>query len=174
MVCWVLHKFAAFYEKTSEALRHKASEVFRSSSQIVVRTPCGSRDSVHLRDLIDELFHILDVGVWRVLRIDFGRIQNNDLHPIRPQRLQRSRKAAGLVGRLAEVGKTALLIKDFCNDVYLFIAHCHTPPSLLEVPLGLDHTGSILLIKLFPDFRAFVLVDILVAPEVEVIIIATP
>ena len=76
--------------------------------------------------------------------------------------------SSDLVGRLAEVGKAALLIKDFCNDVYLFIAHCHTPPSLLEVPLGLDHTGSILLIKLFPDFRAFVLVDILVAPEVEV------
>ena len=45
---------------------------------------------------------ILDVGVWRVLRIDFGRIQNNDLHPIRPQRFQRSGKAAGLVGRLAD------------------------------------------------------------------------
>ena len=35
----VLHKFAAFYEKTSKALRHKASEVFRSSSQIVVCAP---------------------------------------------------------------------------------------------------------------------------------------
>ena len=46
--------------------------------------------------------------------------------------------------------------------------------SLLEVLLSFDQTGNILLIKLFSDFRAFVLVDILVAPEVEVIIFATP
>ena len=34
--------------------------------------------------------------------------------------------SSGLVGRLAEVGKAALLIKDLCNDVYLFIAHYYT------------------------------------------------
>ena len=39
MVWWELHKFTAFYEKTSGALRHKASEVFRNSSQIVVCAP---------------------------------------------------------------------------------------------------------------------------------------
>ncbi len=44
----VLHKFAAFYEKTSEALRHKASEVFRSSSQIVVWIKCGFSSPVQL------------------------------------------------------------------------------------------------------------------------------
>ena len=48
MVWWVLHKFAAFYEKTSEALRHKASEVFRSSSQIVVWIKCGFSSPVQL------------------------------------------------------------------------------------------------------------------------------
>ncbi len=45
--------------------------------------------------------------------------------------------------------------------------------SLLEVLLSFDQTGNILLIKLFPDFRAFVLVDILVAPEVKVVILST-
>ena len=48
MVWWVLHKFAEFYEKTSEALRHKASEVFRSSSQIVVWIKCGFSSPVQL------------------------------------------------------------------------------------------------------------------------------
>ena len=48
MVWWVLPKFAAFYEKTSEALRHKASEVFRSSSQIVVWIKCGFSSPVQL------------------------------------------------------------------------------------------------------------------------------
>ena len=48
MVWWVLHKFAAFYEKTSEALRHKASEVFRSTSQIVVWIKCGFSSPVQL------------------------------------------------------------------------------------------------------------------------------
>ena len=86
-------------------MQGKTPDVFRSSSQIVVCAPRRSCDSVHLRNLIDELFHILDVGVWRVLRIDFGRIQNNDLHPIRPQCLQRSGNAAGLVGRLAEAAQ---------------------------------------------------------------------
>ena len=62
------------------------------------------------------------------------RVQNNNLNSIRSQCLQRSGKAAGLVGRLAAVGKAALLIKDFCNDIYLFIAHCHTPPISLESP----------------------------------------
>ena len=45
--------------------------------------------------------------------------------------------------------------------------------SLLEVLLGFEYIGSILLIKLFSDFRAFVLVDILVAPEVKVVILST-
>ena len=45
--------------------------------------------------------------------------------------------------------------------------------SLLEVLLGFEYIGSILLIKLFPDFRTFVLVDILVAPEVKVVILST-
>ena len=48
MVWWVLHKFAEFYEKTSEAWRHKASEVFRSSSQIVVWIKCGFSSPVQL------------------------------------------------------------------------------------------------------------------------------
>ena len=48
MVWWVLHKFAAFYEKTSEALRHKASEIFRGSSQIVVWIKCGFSSPVQL------------------------------------------------------------------------------------------------------------------------------
>ena len=96
---------------------------------------------------------------------------------IRPQRLQCSRQAAGLVERLAEVGKATLLIKDLCNDVYFLlpiVTLLQFLQSLLEVLLGFEHISSILPIKLFPDFRAFVLVDILVAPEVEVIIFATP
>ena len=48
MVWWVLHKFAAFYEKTSEALQGKTSEVFRSSSQIVVWIKCGFSSPVQL------------------------------------------------------------------------------------------------------------------------------
>ena len=44
------------------------------------------------------------------------------MNSIRPQRLQCSRQAAGLVGRLAEVGKATLLIKDLCNDVYLLMS----------------------------------------------------
>jgi len=46
--------------------------------------------------------------------------------------------------------------------------------SLLEVLLGFEYIGSILLIKLFPDLRTFVLVDILVALEVKVVILSTP
>ena len=84
------------------------------------------RSSIQLSDPIDELFHVLDIGVWRILRVNFRRIQNNNLNSIRPQRLQCSRQAVGLVGRLAEVGKAALLIKDLCNDVYLFFAHYYT------------------------------------------------
>ena len=59
--------------------------------------------------------------------------------------------------------------------MYIFLSPIVTRlQSLLEVLLGFDQTGNILLIKLFSDFRTFVLVDILVAPEVEVIILATP
>ena len=66
----VLHKFPSFWRKTSEALSDRASEIFRGSSQIVVCAPYRSCDSVHLCDLIDELFHVLDIGVRCVLRID--------------------------------------------------------------------------------------------------------
>ena len=59
--------------------------------------------------------------------------------------------------------------------MYIFLSPIVTRlQSLLEVLLSFDQTGNILLIKLFSDFQAFVLVDILVAPEVEVIIFATP
>ena len=101
-------------------MQGKASDGFRGSSQIVVCVPCGSRDSVHLCDLIDELFQILNIGIGRILRIYLRGIQNNDLHPVCSQCLQRSGKAAGLVGRLAEVGKAALLIKAFFNNVISF------------------------------------------------------
>ena len=77
-------------------------------------------DSVHLCDLIDEFFQVLNVGIGCVLRINLRRVQNNNLNSIRPQRLQCSRQAAGLVGRLAEVGKAALLIKAFFNNVISF------------------------------------------------------
>ena len=63
---------------------------------------------------------ILDIDVWGIFRVNLGRIQNNNLHPIRSQSLQRSGKAACLVGRLAEVGKAALLIKAFFNNVISF------------------------------------------------------
>ena len=46
MFWWELHIFAAFCEKTSEALRHKTSEVFRSSSQIVVCDNSGFKGSI--------------------------------------------------------------------------------------------------------------------------------
>ena len=46
-----LHKFPAFWRKTLEAMRCKASEVSRGSSQIVVCALRRSRGSVHLCDL---------------------------------------------------------------------------------------------------------------------------
>ena len=63
-------QISAILKKNSEALSDRASEVFRGSSQIVVCAPRRSCDSVHLCDLIDELFHVLDIGVRCVLRID--------------------------------------------------------------------------------------------------------
>ena len=44
----VLHKFPAIYEKTSEPLWCKGSEVFRGSSQIVVWIKCGFSSPVQL------------------------------------------------------------------------------------------------------------------------------
>ena len=43
-----LHKFPAIYEKTSEALLDRASEIFRCSSQIVVWIKCGFSSPVQL------------------------------------------------------------------------------------------------------------------------------
>ena len=123
MVWWVLHKFAAFYEKTSEALRHKASEVFRSSSQIVVWAGHTSRSSIQLSDPIDKLLHVFNVGVWGILRVNFRRIQNNDLNPIRSECFQGSRQASHLIRSLTEVGNTPLLIKYLCDDRYLSITY---------------------------------------------------
>ena len=79
-----------------------------------------SRSSIQLSNLIDELFHVFDIGVWRILRVNFRRIQNNNLNSIRSECFQGSRQAAGLVGRLAEAGKAALLIKAFFNNVISF------------------------------------------------------
>ena len=41
-----------------------------------------------------------------------------------------------------------------CFILTVDIAHCHTLCSLLEVLLGFGHTGHMLLLRLFPDYRA--------------------
>ena len=73
-------------------------------------------DSVHLCDLIDEFFQVLNVGIGCVLRINLRRVQNNNLNSIRSQRLQCARYTTRLIKCLALVSNAALLIKDFCND----------------------------------------------------------
>ena len=93
-----------------------------------------SRSSIQLSDPIDKLLHVFNVGVWGILRVNFRRIQNNDLNSIRSECFQGPRQASCLIRSLTEVGNTPLLIKDFCNDIYLFIAHCHTPPISFEIP----------------------------------------
>lgn len=111
---------------------------------MVVCADYGSRSSIQLSNLIDELFHVFDISVWCIFRINLRRVQNNNLNSIRSQCLQRSGKAAGLVGRLAAVGKAALLIKDFCNDIYLrflyngiIIKHQKTEPTYTKTSLFL-------------------------------------
>ena len=70
-------------------------------------------DSVHLCDLIDEFFQVLNVGIGCVLRINLRRVQNNNLNSIRSQRLQCARYTTRLIKCLASVSNAALLIKDF-------------------------------------------------------------
>ena len=119
----VLHKFPPLWRKTSEALSGRASEVFHGSSQIVVCAGHTSRSSIQLSDPIDKLLHVFNVGVWGILRVNFRRIQNNDLNPIRSECFQGSRQASHLIRSLTEVGNTPLLIKYLCDDRYLSITH---------------------------------------------------
>ena len=79
-------------------------------------------DSVHLCDLIDEFFQVLNVGIGCVLRINLRRVQNNNLNSIRSQRLQCARYTTRLIKCLASVSNAALLVKDFCNDIYIFLS----------------------------------------------------
>ena len=78
-------------------------------------------DSVHLCNLIDEFFQVLNVDIGCVLRINLRRVQNNNLNSIRSQRLQCARYTTRLIKCLASVSNAALLIKDFCNDIYLLV-----------------------------------------------------
>lgn len=78
-------------------------------------------DSVHLCDLIDEFFQVLNVGIGCVLRINLRRVQNNNLNSIRSQRLQCARYTTRLIKCLASVSNAALLIKDFAT-IYIFLS----------------------------------------------------
>ena len=105
-------------------------------------------DSVHLCDLIDEFFQVLNVGIGCVLRMNLRRVQNNNLNSIRSQHLQCARYTTRLIKCLASVSNAALLIKDFCNDIYLCyrpsITHCLNPRSEcgLSDPSHLRHAQA--------------------------------
>ena len=92
-----------------------------NSSQIVVWTDQRLWCTVQQRDLVDELLHVLNVGIWCIFGIDFRWVQNDDLYPVRSQRLQRTGQAASLIWRFAEIGNAPLLVEHFCNNVYFSV-----------------------------------------------------
>ena len=61
---------------------------------------------------------------------------------------------------------------------YIFLSpigvHLQFLQTFQKLLLGFDHACSIFLIQFLPDFRALVFVDVLMAPEVEVIIFTAP
>ena len=73
-------------------------------------------DSVHLCDLIDEFFQVLNVGIGCVLRINFRRVQNNNLNSIRSQRLQCARYTTRLIKCLASTNDKRSLLTDLYCD----------------------------------------------------------
>ena len=139
MVWLVSHKFLAFWRKTSEALQGRSSEIFRGSSQIVVWAGHTSRSSIQLSDPIDKLLHVFNVGVWGILRVNFRRIQNNDLNPIRSECFQGSRQASRLIRSLTEVGNTPCWSNIFATiNIFLssIVSHLQFLQPLLELPLA--------------------------------------
>ena len=92
-----------------------------NSSQLVVWTDQRLWSSIQQRYLVDKLFHVLHVGIRGVFGIDFRWVQNDDLHSICPQSLQRPRQTASLIWSFAEIGNASLLIKYFCTNIYFSV-----------------------------------------------------
>ena len=92
-----------------------------NSSQLVVWTDQRLWSSIQQSDLVDKLFHVLHVGIRGVFGIDFRWVQNDDLHSICPQSLQRPRQTASLIWSFAEIGNASLLIKYFCTNIYFSV-----------------------------------------------------
>ena len=95
--------------------------VFSVTERIVVWTAQRSWCTVQQSDPVDKLFHVLNVGIRCVFGIDFRWVQNDDLHSICPQSLQRPRQTASLIWSFAEIGNASLLIKYFCNNIYFSV-----------------------------------------------------
>lgn len=78
--------------------------------------------SIQRADPINKLFHIFDILIGGILRVDAGAIQNHDLNALCPQRFQSTRETPGFPCCFAAVGQTALLVEYFRNDINHLIA----------------------------------------------------
>ena len=74
--------------------------------------------SVHSTDEVDELFHILNVTVRGIFRVQLGAIQNNNLDTICSQRFKCTRQASCFARRFTAISKAPLLVKNLCYDIF--------------------------------------------------------
>ena len=97
----------------------------QSKREAAVRTT--SRDPVHFTHSVNELFHVIDIFIRRVFRVNARTVQNDDLNAIRTKGFQCTRKAACFPDSLAAICKTTLFVKNLCNHENRFIAHDMSP-----------------------------------------------